>query len=145
MSRSGLLVGCLTAAGIGVVTFAMIGSPEKLCAAPATPAPTPATVSFSEDILPLLQWRCSSCHQPRGQGYEASGLDLTSYAGVMKGTKFGPMVIPGDPNVSNLMVMLDWPAHLSPTIRMPHDKSRRLSICDRDVIRTWIKEGARDN
>jgi hypothetical protein len=63
----------------------------------------------------------------------------------MKGTKFGPMVIPGDPSVSNLMVMLDWPGHFSPKIRMPHDKSRRLSVCDRDVVRTWIKEGARDN
>lgn len=144
MRRFGLLAGCLTlAAGIGTVIVVMTGSPERLCAAPATPAP--ATVSFSEDILPLLQWRCASCHQPRGEGYEASGLDLTSYAGVMKGTKFGSMVIPGDPNVSNLMVILDWPGHLSPTIRMPHDKSRRLSICDRDVIRTWIKEGARDN
>jgi hypothetical protein len=63
----------------------------------------------------------------------------------MKGTKFGRMVIPGDPNLSNLMVLLDWPGHLSPTIRMPHGKSTKLSICDRDVIRTWIKEGARDN
>ena len=133
----------MSLAGIGVVAFAMIGSPAKLCAAPATPKP--ATVSFSEDILPLLQWRCASCHQPGGQGYEASGLDLTSYAGVMKGTKFGAMVVPGDPTVSNLMVILDWPGHLSPKIRMPHDKSRRLSICDRDMLRTWIKEGARDN
>jgi hypothetical protein len=144
MARLGLLVGCLTAlAGIGGVTGVLVGAPEKLCAAPATP--TSATVSFSEDILPLFQWRCASCHQRGGQGHEASGLDLTSYAGVMKGTKFGPMVIAGDPNVSNLVVMLDWPSHLSPTIRMPHEKTRRLSICDRDMIRTWIKEGARDN
>ena len=31
-----------------------------------------------------------------GAGYEKSGLDLTSYAGVMKGTKSGPMVIPAN-------------------------------------------------
>jgi hypothetical protein len=101
-------------------------------------------VSFSADILPLLKWRCSSCHQPGGEGYEKSGLDLTSYAGVMKGTKFGPMVIPGDPDGSNLMQLLDWPSHLSPQIRMPHGKTK-LSICDRDSIRTWIGEGAKDN
>ena len=46
-------------------------------------------VSFKEDILPLLKWRCASCHESGGAGYEKSGLDLTSYAGVMKGTKFG--------------------------------------------------------
>ena len=70
------------------------------------------------------------------------GLDLTSYAGVMKGTKFGPMVIPGDPESSNLMLLLDWRA--SPELRMPHGK-KQLSSCDRNAIRSWIREGAKDN
>jgi hypothetical protein len=99
-------------------------------------------VSFSEDILPLLKWKCASCHQSGGEGYEKSGLDLTSYEGVMKGTKFGPMVVPGDPDLSNLMLVLDWRA--APAIRMPHGK-KQLSICDRNTIRTWIKEGAKGN
>jgi hypothetical protein len=67
---------------------------------------------------------------------------LTSYRGVMKGTKFGPMVIPGDPDSSNLMRLLDW--KVSPELRMPHSK-RQLSFCDREAIRTWIREGAKDN
>jgi hypothetical protein len=99
-------------------------------------------VSFSEDILPLLKWRCASCHQPGGAGYEASGFDLTSYQGVMKGTKFGPMVVPGDPEMSNLMRLLDW--RVAPAIRMPHGK-KQLSSCDRASIRTWIFQGAKDN
>jgi hypothetical protein len=99
-------------------------------------------VSFSEDILPLLKWRCASCHQPSGEGYEKSGLDLTSYQGVMKGTKFGPMIVPGDPEISNLMRLLDW--RVAPEIRMPHGK-KQLSICDRNSIRAWIKQGAKDN
>ena len=99
-------------------------------------------VSFSEDILPLLKWRCQSCHQKGGEGYEASGLDLTSYQGLMKGTKFGPMVVPRDPELSNLMLLLDW--RVAPAIRMPHGK-KQLSICDRNTIRTWIREGAKDN
>jgi hypothetical protein len=93
-------------------------------------------------ILPLLKWKCASCHQSGGEGYEKSGLDLTSYEGVMKGTKFGPMVVPGDPDLSNLMLLLDWRA--APAIRMPHGK-KQLSICDRNTIRTWIKEGAKGN
>jgi hypothetical protein len=60
----------------------------------------------------------------------------------MKGTKFGPMVVPGDPDLSNLMLLLDWRA--APAIRMPHGK-KQLSICDRNTIRTWIKEGAKGN
>jgi hypothetical protein len=100
-------------------------------------------VSFSQDILPLLQWRCTSCHRPPdGEGFKKSGVDLTSYAGLMKGSKFGPMVLPGDPEASNLMMLLDW--RVSPEIRMPHGK-KKLSTCDRDAIRHWIAQGAKDN
>ena len=60
----------------------------------------------------------------------------------MKGTKFGRMVVPGDPDVSNLMRLLDWKA--APELRMPHGK-KKLSICDRDAIRNWIRQGAKNN
>jgi hypothetical protein len=52
------------------------------------------------------------------------------------------MIVPGDPDASSLTRMLDW--GVSPDIRMPHGK-RQLSICDRDLIRTWIFEGAKNN
>jgi hypothetical protein len=77
-----------------------------------------------------------------GAGYEKSGLDLTSYAGVMKGTKFGRMVIPRDPESSNLMLLLDWRA--APELRMRHSK-KQLSSCDRSSIRNWMRQGAKDN
>jgi len=60
----------------------------------------------------------------------------------MKGTKYGAMVEPGHPETSNLMWLLDWRA--SPELRMPHGK-KKLSICDRDAIRAWIRQGAKDN
>jgi mono/diheme cytochrome c family protein len=92
--------------------------------------------------MPIFRGRCIGCHQSGGEGFEASGLDLSSYAGLMKGTKHGPMVVAGDPNSSNLMWLLDWRA--SPELRMPHGK-KKLSTCDRDTIRTWIREGAKNN
>jgi hypothetical protein len=126
-----------------VLTFAAVlggvivltGRPNPVCAA------KPPT-SFKEDVFPIFKGRCIDCHQPGGQGYEQSGLDLSTYQGVMKGTKFGPIVIPGDPDTSNLMWLLDWRA--SPELRMPHGK-KKLSTCDRDEIRAWIREGAKDN
>ena len=121
--------------------FAVVGSAAELPWSAACAAADPP-VSFSDDVLPLLKWRCASCHQAGGQGFDKSGLDLTSYAGVMKGTKFGPMVTPGDPDTSNLMRLLDW--KVSPEIRMPHGK-KQLSTCDRDSIRAWIRQGAKDN
>ena len=137
--RRYLIAGAMALAIVAVGGLAIIAAPDELCAAPATKKPT---VSFSEDILPLLKWRCSSCHQSGGEGLEKSGLDLTTYDGVMKGTKFGKMVIAGDPESSNLMLLLDWRA--SPALRMPHGK-KQLSKCDRDSIRTWIREGALNN
>ncbi|MGO9005900.1 MAG: c-type cytochrome domain-containing protein [Beijerinckiaceae bacterium] len=129
---------------LGLVTalsaMVLIGAGIELPLSQARAAET--RVSFSEDVLPLLKWKCSSCHQPGGEGYEKSGFDVTSYQGVMKGTKFGPMVVPRDPDTSNLMMLLDW--RVSPEIRMPHGK-KRLSTCDRDTIRAWIREGAKDN
>jgi uncharacterized membrane protein len=99
-------------------------------------------VSFSEDIQPILQIRCTVCHQPGQDGYERSGFDLTSYEGLMKGTKHGPMISPGDPVTSNLMVLIDGKADKS--LQMPHGK-KKLSSCDRDLIRKWIKQGAQNN
>jgi mono/diheme cytochrome c family protein len=99
-------------------------------------------MSFAEDVLPIFRGRCVGCHSAGAEGTEKSGLDLTSYAGVMKGTSHGAMVIPGDAQSSNLMWLLDWRA--SPELRMPHGK-KKLSTCDRDAIRSWINEGAKNN
>ena len=134
MKRRNLTAAAI-AFGTACLVVADVSTPSaQLCAAEPQ--------SFSEDILPIFQGRCVSCHQPGGAGYEKSGLDLTSYEGLMKGTKFGAMVIPRDPEGSNLMWLLDW--HGSPEVRMPHGK-KKLSICDRNAIRAWIREGAKDN
>jgi len=116
-------------------TIILAGHPSPVCAANAV-------ISFNDDVLPIFKGRCIDCHQPGGEGYEKSGLDLRTYAGVMKGTKFGAMVTPGNPDTSNLVWLLDWKG--SHEIRMPHGKTK-LSICDRDAIREWIRQGAKDN
>ncbi|MGO8797817.1 MAG: c-type cytochrome domain-containing protein [Roseiarcus sp.] len=134
-----LTLGAATALSAMVLVGAGIELPiSEACAAP----PKPPQVSFSDDVLPLLQFRCGKCHLSGGEGATQSGFDVSSYESVMKGTKFGPMVVPGDPETSNLMRLLDW--RVSPEIRMPHGK-KQLSICDRDTIRTWIWDGAKDN
>ena len=147
MKRQPLLLAA--GAALAVVTVAAVAlttSSPAYCQAAPKAAPKAQTSqskqSFREDIVPIFKGRCESCHQPGAEGVQKSGLDLTSYAGVMKGTKFGPMVIPGDPESSNLMLLLDWRA--SAELRMPHGK-KQLSSCDRNAIRAWIREGAKDN
>jgi len=130
LTATGAIVAVVSVIGVGVFPAA-----REACAAQQK-------TSFAEDVMPIFRGRCVSCHAPGGEGYEKSGLDLTTYQGVMKGTKNGPMVIPGDAQSSNLMWLLDWRA--SPELRMPHG-SKKLSTCDRDAIRSWINEGAKNN
>jgi len=112
--------------------------------APLHPAnAAPEQMSFKDDVQPIFKLYCVSCHSaPNGEGYKASGLDLTTYAGAMKGTKYGPMIVPGDAQNSNLMWLLDWRA--SPQLRMPHGK-KQLPAGERDIIRAWINQGAKNN
>ena len=139
MKRQPLLFAAAAALAIAAVAGVEITTSSTAFCAPQT---SQTKKSFRDDVVPIFKGRCESCHQPGGEGAQKSGLDLTSYAGVMKGTKFGPMVIPGDPESSNLMLLLDWRA--SPELRMPHGK-KQLSSCDRNDIRAWIREGAKDN
>lgn len=133
--RSAITATVATVAMSAVAATGMLTGTPKACAAQDK-------TSFVEDVLPIFRGRCVECHQPGGEGYDKSGLDLTSYEGLMKGTKHGAMVIPGDAQSSNLMWLLDWRA--SPELRMPHG-TKQLSTCDRNAIRSWIFEGAKDN
>jgi mono/diheme cytochrome c family protein len=119
----------------GSVGEEIVSSSGQACAAQAK-------MSFAEDVVPILVGHCYSCHTPGGQGSQKSGLDLSTYEGVMKGTKSGKMVIPGDPEGSNFMWLLDWRG--APETHMPLGK-KKLSTCDRDTIREWIREGAKNN
>ena len=120
----------IAAAAVGTTILMPV---QKVCA-------QQSQMSFAEDINPIFKGYCVSCHQPGGQGYEASGLDLTSYDGLMKGTKFGPMVIPGKPDESNLIVLIDGKAKIS----MPFGH-KLLPSCLRDNIWSWIFQGAKNN
>ena len=135
MKRALLLVASTVLAIGGTTAIGIIDTSSQLCAAGAK-------VSFADDVLPIFKGYCFSCHQPGGQGDQKSGLDLSTYEGVIKGTKFGKMVVPGDIASSNLMWLLDWRG--AAETRMPLGK-KQLSSCSRDTIRTWIREGATNN
>jgi len=127
-----LTVACGIALMVGSMT--LIGSDRLSAAQSAT--------SFSRDVLPILRDNCVSCHQPGGEGYKKSGVDLTSYKGVMKGTKYGAMVVPGDPEASNLVLLVEW--RTQDAIHMPHGRGQ-LPVKLRETIRQWVQEGAKNN
>lgn len=98
--------------------------------------------TFKDEVLPILVKHCAECHDKDGAGTKASGLDLSSYEGVMKGTKHGPVVVPGDAFLSNMMVLIEGRA--GPELKMPHGR-KDLSRWEKVILRRWINRGALNN
>jgi hypothetical protein len=99
-------------------------------------------VSFRLDVQPILDAHCGECHRPGGLGTTTSGLDMSTYQALMTGTKHGPIITPGEPLTSNLLVLVEGRA--DPSLRMPHNQ-RPLLKQQISIIRDWIKQGAKDN
>ena len=114
--------------------------PAEATVAPATEAPTTApsgstaTVSFTNDVLPILQSRCVNCH---GGDRTEEGLSLNSYTGVINGSENGAVVTPGDASNSLL-------AELISTQKMPK-RGPKLTPPQVQVIIDWINQGALEN
>ena len=99
--------------------------------------------SYSQDVKPIIDKNCLQCHQAGGEGEVASGFNMATYDGLMKGTRFGPMVIAGDVEGSNLLVLIEGRA--DPSISMPHGEQKPVAKEDIQTIRLWIEQGAKDN
>jgi uncharacterized membrane protein len=93
-----------------------------------------ATVSFANDILPIIQSRCINCH---GGDRTEEGLSLKTYADIMKGSKNGPVVTPGDAANSLL-------AQMVVNQKMPK-RGPKLTPPQAQLFVDWINQGALDN
>lgn len=102
---------------------------------PSTEAPAQlATVSFANDILPILQNRCRNCH---GGNRTEEGLVLLSYADVLKGSDNGLIVTPGNADTSLLVEVLvnqDMPK-----------RGPKLTPDQVQLFIDWVNQGALDN
>jgi nitrate/TMAO reductase-like tetraheme cytochrome c subunit len=104
---------------------------DQLPVAPPTAVPVStvapgADVTYITNIDPILKGKCSACHGESG----TAGLTLTSYAGIMKGSKDGPVVIPGNADASPIVV-IQKTGH--PVV---------LTIDELDLLIAWINAGA---
>jgi hypothetical protein len=95
-------------------------------------------VTYADDVAPILQKHCTECHVAGAQGAEATGLLLDSYASLMKGDQYGPVIDPGSARTSSLYILITGKDHL--TVNMPHGKAP-LSAEDIETIRLWIDNG----
>lgn len=93
-----------------------------------------ASVSFANDVFPILNSRCITCHG--GDRIEGE-LVMLSYAELMSGGKDGAVIIPGDAEGSLLY-------QLTSTGKMPK-RGANLNPAQLQIIMQWINAGAPNN
>lgn len=96
-----------------------------------------SNVSFNKYIQPVFDARCNNagCHNGSDR---ASGLSLSNHAGT---TSDFLIVAPGLPDNSKLV----WAIEGRATSPMPPVGYRPLTKNQKDGIKTWIREGAKNN
>ena len=107
-------------------------------AGPETPplavSPMVTAVSFENDILPILTARCAfaGCHVAGGP----DNLNFSTYQTLKKGGADGPVIIPGNPNESDIIEEIV-------SGRMPPG-GPPLTDAQIQLFIDWINEGAID-
>ena len=92
MKTHALILGGLVAVA-STVTAGEAVDLSKIDLSKLPPAATKKGLSYSTDIKPLLEASCTRCH---GQDRPKAGLQLPSLAAILKGSKEGKVVVPGD-------------------------------------------------
>lgn len=89
---------------------------------------------FVEQVKPLLERRCVSCHGPEKV---KGGLRLDSREAVLRGGDNGPALVPGRPGDS---LLLQAVLHTRADLEMP--PKDKLSPGEVQVLERWIRAGA---
>jgi mono/diheme cytochrome c family protein len=103
-------------------------------AAPTETQAATATVSYSNDVMPIFNQYCVKCH---GLEQIKEGLDLRTYDTLLAGSFNGPVVIPGDAANSYLIQLLNEG-------KMPK-RGPKPTTDQVQIITDWINQGAANN
>ncbi len=97
-------------------------------------------VNFRHDVQPVLESNCIECHiSPEGEGYIKTGLSMATYEDLMKGTIYGPVIVPGDSMRSIFNMLVEGRA--GPSMSMPHG-FEPLDTGEIEILRLWVEHGA---
>ena len=119
----------------------LVGGPDAKPPEPPKPvevmeATGKETVSFANDIAPILVANCNGCHY--GGNRPSGGLNFTNFAGLLRGGMTGPAIEPKKGPESLLVKKLLGQAGQ----RMPAGGRAALKPEEIEKITQWIDEGA---
>jgi uncharacterized membrane protein len=100
------------------------------------PEPVAAGVDFVRDVVPILSGRCVQCHGP---AKKKGNLRLDQRELVLGGDKQEWLVVPGQPDASELVRLVSLPA--DDQDRMPNE-GEPLTAEQIATLREWITAGA---
>lgn len=97
------------------------------------------TVDFNRDVRPLLTKNCTTCHGGVKKAGDVSFLYREDVLG--KGESGKPVVVPGDPNASEMIRRL---ITSDPDDRMPPPDHHPQPLPDEDIdtLKRWVEQGA---
>ena len=97
----------------------------------------PKKVTFDDDVRPLLQRRCSVCHNSdRREG----DLDVTSFVNLMQGGGSGTVLEPNDPEGSYLYELVTH----ADSPEMPPN-GNKIPDAEIKLLADWINGGLLEN
>jgi len=92
-------------------------------------------MSYTADILPILENSCLTCHSATSAGVLGGGNNLEGFDNLSN------YIVPGDALNSTFYASVEW---ISGTSFMPVG-GEKLSSCDIAKIKSWINMGATNN
>jgi len=114
---------------LAIVTILAVASSSRAGEAP----------SYAKQIQPLFAKYCSTCHNPKSA---KGGLDLSSYKAMLEGSDNGPVLVPGVPGESILVLSIEGKGR---SVMPPNTAELRPNKDEIAKVRAWVNAGAKDD
>ena len=103
---------------------------------PEGPVDVEKTVTFAQDIQPIFQTACASCH---GADSPQGSFNAVTLVTVLKGGEnYGAVVVPGDAKKSSLITIISGLDE-----DLPQAEKHKLAPKQIELVKRWIAQGAK--
>jgi hypothetical protein len=97
-----------------------------------------AAPSYSKDVAPFLKKYCGDCHN---SNKTKAGYDLENYESLVReGKKGRTAVVPGEPDKSRVVMVLEGKGKQMPPRKSPQPEKKEVA-----KLRDWIADGAKND